>query len=66
MKFDLSTMSKEQLRKYVISHPNDREAFHVYVDVLKSSSSSQSYPSSLSPEEIEQVVMAYVGSNQAK
>jgi hypothetical protein len=33
---------------------------------LKSSSSGQSYPSTLSPEEIEQAIMAYVGQNQAK
>lgn len=50
MKSNLSTMSKEQLREYVISHPNDKEAFHFYIDALKSSSSVQSYPSSLSPE----------------
>jgi hypothetical protein len=66
VKSDLSTMSKEQLREYVIGHPNDKEAFYLYVDALKSSSASQSYPSSLSPEEIEQAVVAYVGQNQAK
>jgi hypothetical protein len=66
VKSDLSTMSKEQLREYVIGHPNDKEAFYLYVDALKSGSSGQSYPSSLSPEEIEQAVVAYVGQNQAK
>jgi hypothetical protein len=50
----------------VIGHPNDKEAFYLYVDALKSGSSGQSYPSSLSPEEIEQAVVAYVGQNQAK
>jgi hypothetical protein len=54
------------LREYVIGHPNDKEAFYLYVDALKSGSASQSYPSSLSPEEIEQAVVAYVGPNQAK
>lgn len=66
MESDLGTMSKEKLREYVIGHPNDKEAFYLYVDALKSSSSGQSYPSSLSPEEIEQAVVAYVGQNQAK
>jgi hypothetical protein len=66
MEPDLGTMSKEQLREYVIGHPSDKEAFYLYVDALKSSSSGQSYPSSLSPEEIEQAVMEYVGQNQAK
>lgn len=66
VKSDLSTMSKEQLREYVISHSNDQEAFYLYVDTLKSGSASQSYPSSLCPEEIEQAVVAYVGQNQAK
>ena len=66
MKSDLGTMSKEQLRQYVIGHPNDKEAFYLYVDALKSGSASQGYPSSLSPEEIERVVVAYVGQNQAK
>jgi len=64
MKSDLSAMSKEELREYVIGHPNDKEAFYIYVDFLKSGSSTQSYPSSLSPEEIEQAVAAYVGQKQ--
>jgi hypothetical protein len=66
MNSDLSTISKKQLREYVIGHPNDKESFCLYVDALKSSSSGQSYPSTLSPEEIEQAIMAYVGQNQAK
>ena len=66
MNSDLSTISKKQLREYVIGHPNDKEAFCLYVDALKSSSYGQSYPSTLSPEEIEQAIMAYVGQNQAK
>ncbi len=66
MKSDLGTMSKDQLREYVISHPNDKEAFYLYVDALKSGSSGQNYPSSLSPEEIEQAIKIYVDQKQAK
>ncbi len=60
MNSNLSMMSKEQLREYVIQHPNDKEAFYFYVDSLKSGSSTQTYPSSLSPEEIDKVINAYV------
>jgi len=67
MNSNLATMSKEQLREYVVQHPNDKEAFYFYVDSLKSSSSSsQVYTSSLSPEEIDRVINTYVGQKQAK
>jgi hypothetical protein len=32
MKPDFSAMTKAELRAYVIAHPNDRTAFHAFVD----------------------------------
>ena len=49
-------MSKDQLRQYVITHQEDKEAFYIYVDRLKSNPSSLVYSNSLSPQEIDQVV----------
>jgi hypothetical protein len=57
-------MSKEELREYVISHQDDREAFHQYVDLLQSHPSPKVYPSSLSPDEIQQVIFAHVQQKQ--
>lgn len=60
MKLDFNTMSKEELRKYVISHQDDREAFYQYVDRLQSHPSSQVYPNSLSPDEIQQAILTHI------
>lgn len=32
IKPDFSIMTKGELRAYVIAHPNDKNAFHVFVD----------------------------------
>ena len=57
MKSDLGTMRGKKLWcEYVISHFNDKEAFYLYVDALKSGSSS--------PEDIEHAVMNYVEQKQ--
>ena len=56
MKPDFNNMSKDQLRQYVITHQEDKEAFYIYVDRLKSNPSTQVYSNSLSPQEIDQVV----------
>lgn len=33
---NFATMSREQLREYVRTHPQDQAAFHVYMDKLQS------------------------------
>jgi hypothetical protein len=48
MKPDFNTMSKDELRQYVITHQGDKDAFYQYVDRLKSNSSGQVYPNSMS------------------
>lgn len=60
MKPDFNQMSKDELRQYVITHQDDKEAFYIYVDRLKSHSSTNVYPNSLSPREIEQVVTKHL------
>lgn len=57
MKPNFNTMSKEELRQYVISHQDDKEAFYKYVDLLKSYPSRKVYSNSLSPNEIEQAIL---------
>lgn len=60
MKPDFSKMNKEELREYVISHQEDREAFYQYVDRLKSYPSNKIYPNSLSPDEIDQAILTHI------
>ncbi|HAC62082.1 MAG TPA: hypothetical protein DCF68_00745 [Cyanothece sp. UBA12306] len=60
MKPDFNKMTKNQLRHYVINHQDDREAFYIYVDRLKSHPSTKVYPNSLSPQEIDQAVIKHL------
>lgn len=53
-------MNKDELRQYVITHQDDKEAFYIYVDQLKSNISTQVYPNSLAPQEIDQAVTDYL------
>ncbi len=52
MKLNFDTMSKAELRAYVIEHQDDREAFYAFVDRLTAKPSSVVYPASMTPEEI--------------
>ena len=60
MKPDFNNMNKDELRQYVITHQDDKEAFYIYVDQLKSNISTQVYPNSLAPQEIDQAVTDYL------
>jgi hypothetical protein len=43
MKPDFSAMLKSELRAYVIAHPDDRDAFHAFVDRFTSEASSETF-----------------------
>ncbi len=50
IKLDFNTMTKKELRTYVISHPIDKDAFSVFVDrfTVKASSETFAMPQSIS------------------
>ncbi len=39
IKLNFHTMTKKELRAYVIAHPNDKDAFHIFVDRFTTTSS---------------------------
>ena len=55
MKVDFNTMTKAELRAYLIDHPSDRSAFYAFVDRFTSEASSITYSMAQSPEEIKEV-----------
>ncbi len=57
MKPNFETMSKAELRAYVIAHQDDREAFYALADRISANSSNVKYPASMTPEEIHQAVL---------
>ncbi len=66
MKHDFNNMTKEELRQYVITHQEDKEAFYIYIDRLKSNSSNKVYSNSLSAQEIEEVVVNHLKEKQSR
>ncbi|MDX2229054.1 MAG: hypothetical protein NW220_05430 [Leptolyngbyaceae cyanobacterium bins.349] len=52
---DFMTMTKPELRAYVIAHPDDRQAFHAFVDRFTADASSQVFDIPSSPLEIQDV-----------
>jgi hypothetical protein len=50
----LKTMTRRELRAYIIDHPKDTEAFHLYIDTIKPN--AQSYPPVNSVEEMERLI----------
>jgi hypothetical protein len=57
MKPNFSTMTKGELRAYVIAHPNDKAAFHAFVDRFTSEASPETFDIPKSNTEIEEVEM---------
>lgn len=55
MKPEFSAMTKAELRAYVITHPDDKEAFHLFIDRFTSEASSEIYDIPKSSDEIEEV-----------
>ena len=52
---DFSTMTKAEIRAYLIKHPNDKSAFEAFVDSYTAEASSQTYPMAESSEAIQKV-----------
>ncbi|EAZ90334.1 DUF6887 family protein [Crocosphaera chwakensis] len=48
-------MTKTELRAYVISHPDDQNAFHAFVDRYTSDAPSDTYGMAKSPEDIKTI-----------
>ncbi|WP_017292793.1 DUF6887 family protein [Geminocystis herdmanii] len=51
-KVELTNLTTTELRKYVLEHSNDKEAFYNLVDRLQQQESSQSFPCPNNPENI--------------
>jgi len=59
MKPDFNTMSKPELRAYVMAHRNDNEAFYTLVDRFRADSKNNvQYPCPKTPEDLAQMEKA--------
>jgi hypothetical protein len=54
MKPNFLTMTKTQLRAYLVSHPNDQDAFHAFVDRF-TAQASETFAMPKSQSEVEAV-----------
>lgn len=54
MKPDFSTMTKMELRAYIVANPSDRSAFYAFVDRF-TANASETFALPQSPDEFEQV-----------
>lgn len=52
---DFSSMTKIELRTYVIAHPEDKTAFHAFVDRFTSEASTETYDIPKSNAEVGEV-----------
>jgi hypothetical protein len=57
---NFDAMSKAELRAYVIAHQEDQEAFYAFADRLQAQPNRVVYPASMTPEEIQQVILERV------
>ncbi len=55
MELDFNAMTKTELRAYVIAHPDDKEAFHAFVDRFTSDASPETFDIPKSNAEIHEV-----------
>lgn len=55
IKPSFSTMTKTELRAYVIAHPDDQTAFHTFVDRFASATSGEIFDIPKSNNDFEQV-----------
>jgi hypothetical protein len=69
MRTDLQTMTRAELRAYVIDHPNDVEGFHLWVDRATAKPPKKIYPPAKTPEdiaEVERLIREKIAQNKAK
>ncbi len=55
MNADFTTMTKVELRAYVVANPSDRAAFYAFVDRFTANAGSETFALPKSPDEFEQV-----------
>ena len=55
IKPDFNSMTKVEIRAYVIAHPNDQAAFHAFVDRFTSEASPETFDIPKSNSEVEEV-----------
>lgn len=55
MESDFNRMTKAELRAYVIAHPDDKPAFHTFVDRFTADASSETYAAPQSKSDLEAV-----------
>jgi hypothetical protein len=55
MKPNLNNMTKVELRAYVITHPDDKAAFHTFVDRFTSEAPKETFDIPKSSAEVEEV-----------
>lgn len=64
MRPNFEQMSKNVLRKYVITHPDDQGEFYALVDRLTAQPKSKVYPASMAPGKIQQAILNYLENKQ--
>jgi hypothetical protein len=52
MRSELETMTKTELRAYIVAHPNDTEAFHLWVDRATVDAPAKWYPAPQTEEDV--------------
>ena len=52
---DLNSVTKTELRAYVIAHPEDKDAFRIFVDRFTAEAPLETYAAPQSKTEIEEV-----------
>ena len=57
MQPDFSTLTKRELRAYVIAHPDDKAAFHAFVDLFTAEASPETFDIPKSNAEVREVEM---------
>ncbi len=55
IKLDFNTMTKKELRAYVIAHPNDKDSFSIFVDRFTVKASSETFAMPKSVTEFQEV-----------
>jgi hypothetical protein len=55
IKQNFNNMSRIDLRAYLVAHPNDREAFNIFIDRFASQTNSETFDIPKSNEDFEQV-----------
>jgi hypothetical protein len=55
IKLDFHTMTKKELRAYVIAHPSDKDAFRIFVDRFTVNASSETFAMPQSVADLQEI-----------